>query len=95
MSVIGESEEAVNGAAWAIIVVMCMFGGGMMPLAFLPKFMTVISHFSPVKWAILALEGAIWRGFTAAEMLLRCGVLLGVGITGFLVGATVLSRQDA
>lgn len=95
MSVIGKSEEAVNGAAWAIIVVMCMFGGGMMPLAFLPKFMTIISHFSPVKWAILALEGAIWRGFTGAEMLLPCGVLLGVGITGFLVGATVLSRQDA
>ena len=32
---------------------------------------------------------------TAAEMLLPCGVLLGVGIAGFLVGANVLAHQDA
>jgi len=94
MSVIGRTEQAVAGAAWAIIVVMCMFGGGMMPLAFLPRFMTTISHFSPVKWGILSLEGAIWRGFTLTEMLFPCGVLLAIGVAGFAVGVTVLTRQD-
>jgi ABC-2 type transport system permease protein len=94
MSVIGRTEQAVSGAAWAIIVVMCMFGGGMMPLAFLPRFMTTISHFSPVKWGILSLEGAIWRGFTLTEMLFPCGVLLAIGVAGFAIGVTVLTRQD-
>ena len=55
---------------------MAMFGGGMMPLVFMPGFMKTISHFSPVKWSILALEGSIWRGFTLSEMLLPCAVLL-------------------
>lgn len=92
-SVIAKTEQAVQGAAWAVIVVMCMFGGGMMPLAFLPKFMTTISHFSPVKWGILALEGAIWRNFTFVELLPSLAVLLGIGVVGFATGVTVLSRQ--
>jgi len=31
----------------------------MMPLAFMPAWMRNISHFSPVKGGILAMEGAI------------------------------------
>ncbi len=95
MSVIGKTEEAVGGAGWAIIVLMCMFGGGMMPLAFMPRFMTIISNFSPVKWGILALEGAVWRGFTVTEMLLPCGVLLAIGAVSFTIGAAIFTRQDA
>lgn len=95
ISVLGKSEQAVAGAGWAIIVVMCMFGGGMVPLAFMPSFMKTMSHFSPVKWGILALEGAVWRGFSFTEMLLPCGILLGVGACGFALGARILSRTDA
>ena len=86
MSVIGKSEQSVAGAGWAIIVTMCMFGGGMIPLAFMPPFMQQLSHFSPVKWGVLALEGAIWRGFTFTEMLVPCAILLGVGVAGFELG---------
>ena len=94
MAVLGKTEAAVGGAGWAIIVVMCMFGGGMMPLAFMPRFMQAMSHFSPVKWGILALEGAVWRGFTVTEMLAPCGVLLGIGVAAFASGAVIFSRQD-
>jgi len=94
MAVLGKTEAAVGGAGWAIIVVMCMFGGGMMPLAFMPRFMQTMSHFSPVKWGILALEGAVWRGFTVIEMLEPCGILLGIGVVAFATGAIVFSRQD-
>lgn len=94
ISVLGRTEQSVSGAGWAIIVVMCMFGGGMIPLAFMPSFMKTISHFSPVKWGILALEGAVWRGFSFTEMLLPCGILLGVGAVSFALGAKILSRAD-
>ncbi len=67
---------------------------GMMPLAFLPSFMQTVSHFSPVKWGILALEGAIWRGFSLTEMVLPCGILLGMGIICFGLGVTILTRKD-
>ncbi len=94
MAVIGKTEAAVGGAGWAIIVVMCMFGGGMVPLAFMPRFMQSMSHFSPVKWGVLALEGAVWRGFTTSDMLGPCGVLLGIGVAAFATGAIIFSRQD-
>jgi len=94
LSVIGKTEQAVAGAGWAIIVLMCMFGGGMLPLVFLPPFMQTMSHFSPVKWGILALEGAVWRGFTISEMMLPCGVLIGIGVICFATGSAILNRAQ-
>ena len=58
MSVIGKTEESVSGAAWSANMLMAMFGGGMVPLLFMPSFMKTLSNVSPVKWSILALEGA-------------------------------------
>lgn len=92
MSVIGRSEEAVSGAAWGANVVMAMFGGGMIPLAFMPNFLKTLSNVSPVKWSILAMEGAIWRGFSLAEMLLPCGVLITVGLVCLIIGSVLLNR---
>jgi ABC-2 type transport system permease protein len=91
-SVIGKTEEAVSGASWGIFTLMAMFGGGMIPLAFMPEFMKTLSNASPVKWAVLALEGAIWRDFTWGEMLLPYSVLLAIGAVCFGIGTFVLSR---
>jgi ABC-2 type transport system permease protein len=68
---------------------MSMLGGGMVPLFAMPGWMQSVSNYSPIKWGILALEGAIWRGFTPSDMLLPCGILLAVGVVGFTVGARV------
>ena len=92
MSVVGKSEEAVAGASWMANMFMAMFGGGMVPLAFMPSFMKTLSDFSPAKWSVLALEGAIWRGFSWAEMLAPCGILLGVGSIALAIGTLTLSR---
>jgi ABC-2 type transport system permease protein len=92
MSVIGKTEEAVSGAAWGANMLMAMFGGGMVPLLFLPGFMRTLSNFSPVKWSVLALEGAIWRGFTLTEMLWPCMILVALGAVCLAIGTTVLSR---
>jgi ABC-2 type transport system permease protein len=88
-SVLGKSEAAVSGISWAVIVVMAMLGGGMLPLAFMPAWMVPLSNASIVKWSILALEGGIWRDFTVGEMLVPCGVLLLVGVIGFGIGSAV------
>jgi ABC-2 type transport system permease protein len=58
----------------------------------MPSFMKSISHFSPVKWSILSLEGAIWRGFTPGEMLMPCGALVLTGAVCLAIGTAVLSR---
>ncbi len=86
LSVLGKTEQATSGISWAILLVMSMIGGGMIPLFALPGWLKTLSHFSPVKWAILSFEGAIWRGFTPMEMLRPCGILLVVGVVFFSIG---------
>jgi hypothetical protein len=71
---------------------IAMFGGGMVPLLFMPGFMKALSNFSPVKWSILALEGSIWRGFTLGEMIVPCAVLIGLGAVCLAIGARVSCR---
>ncbi|HRP62893.1 MAG TPA: ABC transporter permease, partial [Phycisphaerales bacterium] len=94
LSVLGKTEAAAGGIGWAVLLVMAMLGGGMVPLFLMPGWMQSISHISPVKWAVLALEGAIWRGFSPAEMLLPCAVLLGVGAGGFLLGSRLFRWSE-
>jgi ABC-2 type transport system permease protein len=65
----------------------------MIPVMFMPQFMKSLSLLSPVKWGILAMEGAIWREFSLAEMMLPCGILLGIGIVGVVVGTKMLNRE--
>jgi ABC-2 type transport system permease protein len=83
---LGRTEQAVAGAGWAMLMPMTMFGGGMMPQFIMPGWMQTVGNVSPVKWAILAFEGAVWRSFTLSEMLLPCAILLGFGALCFAVG---------
>jgi len=92
ISVLGKTEQAVGGAGWAILLVMSMTGGGMVPLMVMPKWLLTVSHISPVKWGILALEGAIWRGFSYGEMALPLGILTAIGIVAFTVGVMVFRK---
>ena len=91
---LGRTEQSVGAAGWAILMIMGMLGGAMMPLAFMPSWLRRVSHFSPVKWGILALEGAIWRDFKFTEIISPCLVLLAIGFTFFLLGVVMLKRQD-
>ena len=94
ISVSGRTEQAVAGAGWGILLFMCMFGGCMIPLFIMPKWMIAISNFSPVKWGIYALEGAIWRDFSYREMLTPCTILVGVGVITFSVGVSLFARRE-
>ena len=93
LSVLGRTPQAVAGSGSAILITMASFGGALIPLLAMPEWMLTLSHFIPVKWAILALEGPIWRGFNLAEMLLPCGILLVVGALSFGLGVRILARR--
>lgn len=86
LSVLGRTEQATAGISWAVLLIMAMLGGGMVPLFFMPSWMQTIGILSPVKWSILAMEGAIWRQFTLSEMLMPCLILIGIGIVCFTIG---------
>jgi len=92
MSALGSTEEGVGGAGWAINMVMAMFGGAMMPLEFMPPFMKTLSDASPVKWAIVSLEAAIWRNYSLGELWVPWAVLIAIGSAGFAIGLYYFHR---
>jgi ABC-2 type transport system permease protein len=94
VSTLGRTEQAAAGLAWAMFMIMAMLGGGMLPLIAMPQWLRSVSHISPIKWSILAMEGGVWRNFTLMEMVLPCGVLLAIGTVSFLLGIMILRRQN-
>ena len=64
----------------------------MIPLMFMPPWMAGLGYLSPVRWAIIALEGAVWRDFGLAEMAVPCAILLTIAVITFVIGAR---RQEA
>jgi len=92
ISLFGRTEAAVQSYGWGIMSLCAMFGGAMMPLAFMPGWLFKASAISPVRWSVLAVEGAIWRSFSFSEMLMPLGVMIGLG-TFFLVLAELRMRQ--
>lgn len=94
LSVVGRTEAAAGGIGWGILTVMAMFGGGMVPTFIMPGWMQSVSMLSPVRWAMDALEGSLWRGYAFGDMLLPCGLLIALGVVGFWLGAALMSRMQ-
>jgi ABC-2 type transport system permease protein len=94
VAVLGRTEQSASGLGWAILMPLAMFGGGMIPLFVMPSWMQAVSNVSPVKWGILALEGATWRGFSASEMAVPLGVLLAVGASGLVMGSRLFRSGE-
>ncbi len=85
-SVLGQTERAVSGMSWALVLPMAMVGGGMIPLTFMPSWLQAISVVSPFKWAILSIEGSLWRAFTWGQIVQPLLILLLIGLGAFLIG---------
>jgi ABC-2 type transport system permease protein len=90
---LGSTAQDVSGAASGIFMPMAMIGGAMIPRMFMPAWMQSISVISPVRWNIEALEGAIWRDYSIAEMAIPLVILWMVGAIGFFVGTMALRRK--
>jgi ABC-2 type transport system permease protein len=94
MMLLGSLSKTAGGGAGlgrAVMIMLAMVGGGSIPLAFMPKWMQTFSGISPFRWAVQALDGAIWRDPSFAYMATPCAVMLGVGVIGFVIGARVFS----
>lgn len=92
---IGKSEAATNRAGWAIMMCLAMLGGAAVPLFVMPPIVRDLSVISPIRWAMLVLEGGVWRGwsFSDQSMLVPAAILLGIAIVGAAAGMTLVQRQ--
>jgi ABC-2 type transport system permease protein len=94
LAALGKTEKGMASLGWGVMMVFAMFGGAMIPLFAMPDWMKSVSHFSPVKWAILSFEGATWRGFSYAELALPLSIMLIMGIVLFFAGSRMLRLED-
>ncbi|MCC7125775.1 MAG: ABC transporter permease [Acidobacteria bacterium] len=94
ISTLGRTEQAASGMGWAILMPMSMLGGGMVPSFVMPAWMADIGVISPIRWAIRAIEGGLWRDFTPSEMLLPCAVLIATGVVTFALGTARLRGEQ-
>jgi ABC-2 type transport system permease protein len=87
LAVLGRRTRSAAGLSWAVLMSMAMLGGGMLPLFMMPSWLQIVATASPVAWALTAIEGAIWRGFSAAELALPCAGLLTLGAVCLVIGS--------
>ena len=83
---LGKTEQSASGAGWAILMPLSMFGGAMIPTFVMPGWMQTLGYISPIRWAMLAIEGGVWRNFSGSEMVMPCAILIAIGIACFAVG---------
>jgi len=93
ISTLGRTEQGVAGAGWAMMMPFAMVGGAMIPLLFMPSWLQRVGSVSPVKWAIVSMEQAIWRGGTAGDMLAPSAALVAIGLGGVGLGVLILARR--
>jgi ABC-2 type transport system permease protein len=92
---LGRTLQTVGGAGWAIMMPLMLFGGGMMPVFVMPAWMKNVGGASPARWALNALEGALWRGFSFAEMAQPALILVAIGALSFAIGVRRYRRLSA
>lgn len=92
LAVLGRTPRAAGPLGYAILLSMAILGGGMMPHFMMPAWMQSIGRVSPVKWTVVAVENAVFRGATWGEQALPLGVLLAIGAAGIGIGAWCFAR---
>jgi ABC-2 type transport system permease protein len=86
LAVLGRRTQSTAGLSWAVLMLMAMLGGGMLPLFLMPSWLQSLASASPVAWALTAIEGAVWRGFSLAELALPCVALVVLGGVCMAIG---------
>lgn len=79
------TDAQVSGLGTILILVLAALGGCMVPLVFMPDFMSDLAAFTPHGQALIAFQDVMVRGAGVMDVLPATGVLTGVALLFFLV----------
>ena len=88
-----KSQAAAEGVSRAALILLALVGGAGIPLAFMPEIVREFASVSPFKWAIMALEGAIWRDAGLGTVLSSSAILVVGGVVFFTIGAAMFRME--
>ncbi|WP_235775224.1 ABC transporter permease [Paenibacillus sinensis] len=87
------NQKQFTSSSSIIIAVTGLLGGSFFSVEMAPKFMQVISRFTPESWAIQSLSAVIFDHQTMASEWVTLSVFAGIGIAGFAAGLILMSRE--
>ncbi|MFA5262822.1 MAG: ABC transporter permease [Opitutaceae bacterium] len=76
------SHEQASMTGATVVVILAALGGVMVPVAYMPPVMRLISGFTPLNWAVTAYQDAFIRGAGFASLAPRMALLCALGFIG-------------
>lgn len=91
---LARTREQANIFSPLVLMLFAMLGGGMFPYENLPRFLQMVGHYSPNRWAVLTMLGVV-RSQPLSEIIGPVAGLLALAIVGSLLAVTLFRRQLA
>ncbi|MFO0613513.1 MAG: ABC transporter permease [Polyangiaceae bacterium] len=76
----GKTPQATRGISVAVILIVSMLSGGMVPASFFPAWVQKASLAFPTRWAVDGLDAMTWRGLGLVDALTPTAVLLATAL---------------
>jgi ABC-2 type transport system permease protein len=76
----------------AVLIIMCVIGGVMVPKFVMPSFMQKMSLFVPQGWAVDGYQDILVRGYGVPDILPALGILMLFALGFFVIGMVRLNR---
>ncbi len=87
LAAVAKSEQQLGGLSTLLVVTLAAIGGVMVPRFVMPDFMKSIGLISPHTWALNGYQDVLVRGYSVAQILPECAVLLAMAAVMFGVAA--------
>jgi ABC-2 type transport system permease protein len=94
MASLAKSDAIVASVSAAVLIIMCVIGGVMVPKFVMPSFMQKMSLYVPQGWAVDGYQDIIVRNYTTAQVLPTIGALLAFAAAFFIIGIARLHLTE-
>ncbi|MCP4680689.1 MAG: ABC transporter permease [Deltaproteobacteria bacterium] len=94
MASVSKSDSFVATISAALLIIMCVIGGIMVPKFIMPEFMQKMSLYVPQGWAMDGYQNIIVKGHGVVDVLPCVGVLVLFGLGFFAVGLVIMKRIE-
>jgi len=88
-----KSQKQFTSAASIIIAVTGMLGGSFFPLEIAPKYMQVISKFTPEAWAIQSLNHVMFNKWSLGTEFIPLALFTGIGLFCLMTSLFLINRH--
>lgn len=88
------SREQANVLSPVVLMIFAMLGGSMFPYENLPEFLRMVGQFTPNRWAVLVLQGAV-HSRPLPELVGPFAGLLAIALGGGMLAYVLFKRRLA